>query len=244
MIVRLTCARPSSSPAGSALGSPSLTGRQLPKALLDVAGRPFIDRKLDELRLQGVRRSSCWSATTPTRCSATSPATDLGLEVVTISDGSHLLGTGGAIAAALGQLPASFWVTYGDTLLDAPMAEIEQRFDASGATGLMTVLHNEDRWEPSNVDVADDLVTAYAKGAPPGTHRYIDYGLLLFRREAFAGIGAGATADLSEVLGPLIRSRSLAAFEVTEPFHDIGTPAALEATVRWIEARDGRRGPG
>ena len=221
----------------------SLTGGQVPKALLDVAGRPFLDRRIDDLRLQGVRQVVVMVGHHAEQVQRHLAATDLGLGVLTISEGSTLLGTGGAIAAALGQLPASFWVTYADTFLDAPMAEIEQQFDASGATGLMTVLRNEDRWQPSNVDVADGLVTAYAKGAPPGTYRYIDYGLLLFRREAFAGIGAGATADLSEVLGPLIQSRSLAAFEVTEPFHDIGTPAALEATVRWIEARDGRRGP-
>ena len=163
---------------------------------------------------------------------------------MTISEGPTLLGPAARIAAALGQLPESFWVTYGDTFLDvADGRRSSSASTPSGAAGLMTVLRNEDRWQPSNVDVVDGLVTAYAKGAPAGTYRYIDYGLLLFRREAFAGIGAGATADLSDVLGPLIQSRSLAAFEVTEPFHDIGTPAAVEATVRWIEARDGRRGP-
>jgi len=221
----------------------SLTGGQVPKALLDVAGRPFIDRRIDDLRRQGVRHVVVMVGHHGDQVQRHLAAADLGLEVVAISEGPTLLGTGGAIAAALEQLPASFWVTYADTFLDAPMAEIEQHFDASGATGLMTVLRNEDRWQPSNVGVVDGLVTAYAKGAAPGTFTYIDYGLLLFRREAFAGIGAGATADLSEVVWPLIQSRSLAAFEVTEPFHDIGTPAALEATVRWIEARDGRDAP-
>jgi NDP-sugar pyrophosphorylase family protein len=218
----------------------SLTEGHVPKALLDVAGRPFLDRRIDDLRLQGVQQVVVMVGHHADQVQRHLATTDLGLEVVTISEGPTLLGTGGAIAAALGRLPASFWVTYADTFLDAPMAEIEQHFDASGATGLMTVLRNEDRWQPSNVDVVDGLVTAYAKGRPPGTFRFIDYGLLLFRREAFAGIGAGATADLSEVVGPLIHSRSLVAFEVTEPFHDIGTPAALEATVRWIQAREGR----
>ena len=222
----------------------SLTGGQVPKALLDVAGRPFLDRRIDDLRRQGVRHVVVMVGHHADQVQRHLAATDLGLEVVAISEGPTLLGTGGAIAAALEQLPASFWVTYADTFLDAPMAEIEQQFDASGVTGLMTVLRNEDRWQPSNVEVVDDLVTAYEKGAPPGRFPYIDYGLLLFRRGAFAGIAAGGTADLSEVLGPLIRTRALAAFEVFEPFHDIGTPAALEATVRWIEEREGRRGPG
>ena len=46
----------------------------------------------------------------------------------------------------------------------------------------MTVLHNRDRWEPSNVSVAASSSSSYAKGAPAGTHEYIDYGYLLLGR--------------------------------------------------------------
>ncbi len=42
----------------------------------------------------------------------------------------------------------------------------------------MTVLHNDDRWEPSNVRLDADVVVSYRKGAPPGSHQYLDYGYL------------------------------------------------------------------
>src|SRR4051794_40358150 len=93
----------------------SLTGGQVPKALLDVAGRPFLDRRIDDLRMQGVRQVVVMVGHHADQVEDHLAATDLGLEVVTISEGPALLGTGGAIAAALGQLPASFWVTYADT---------------------------------------------------------------------------------------------------------------------------------
>jgi N-acetyl-alpha-D-muramate 1-phosphate uridylyltransferase len=218
----------------------SLTGGVTPKTLLDVAGRPFLDRRIEDLLAEGVHQVIVLAGHGAAQLRQHIDAADFGMEVVTIAEGSRLLGTGGAIAAALGQLPDSFWVTYADTFLQAPMAEIEELFDASGAVGLMTVLRNEDRWQRSNADVAGGLVAAYEKGAPPGTFPYIDYGLLLFRREAFTGIGPGARADLSDVVGPLIHAGDLAAFEVTEPFHDIGTPAALEETARWIADREGR----
>ena len=41
-------------------------------------------------------------------------------------DGPTLLGTGGSIGAALEALPEVFWVTYGDTLLEVPMADVER----------------------------------------------------------------------------------------------------------------------
>ena len=44
---------------------------------------------------------------------------------------------------------------------------------------------------------------------------------------------------LIEVLTALIASRRLAAFVVTEPFHDIGTPETLRETERFIRARRG-----
>ena len=68
----------------------------------------------------------------------------------------------------------------------------------------MTVLENRDEWETSNVDVAGGLVTAYAKGDPPGSHRFIDYGMLLFRRIAFDAVPRAGAADLGTVIGPLV----------------------------------------
>ena len=51
----------------------------------------------------------------------------------------------------------------------------------------MTVLQNEDRWQRSNVSIDHErLVTSYDKHSSPGSHAYIDYGMLLLRHELFA----------------------------------------------------------
>jgi NDP-sugar pyrophosphorylase family protein len=100
----------------------------------------------------------------------------------------------------------------------------------------MTVLHNADRWQPSNTSVADGRVVAYGKHASGGTHDHIDYGYLLLPVAALDAVEDEAF-DLSVVLQVLIRDRRLAAFEVTERFHDIGTPEALAETDAWLRAR-------
>jgi NDP-sugar pyrophosphorylase family protein len=151
-----------------------------------------------------------------------------------VEDGPVLLGTGGAIRAVVDLLPSMFWVTYGDTLLQVPVHAVEARLSHEPTLlGIMTVLANDDRWETSNVDVEGDLVTAYEKQPIAGTHHHIDYGMLLLRRGAFEESPAGRRLDLGEVLGGLVASRALGAFEVTEPFHDIGTEAAWRETERW-----------
>ena len=128
-------------------------------------------------------------------------------------------------------LPDLFWVTYGDTLLDVRMAPLELEL-AGADDGLLVVVRNDDRLQPSNTTVEGSRVTAYAKDAPPGTHAHLDYGLVLLRRRAFDGSPTAAAFDLGDVLRKLVEAKSLAAVEVEAAFHDIGTPEAWRATRR------------
>ncbi len=215
-----------------------LTGGDVPKALLPVGGHPFIDLKLLQLRSQGARHvvMLIGHGADPLR-EHVGDGSRLGLHVEFVEDGPDLLGTGGAIVAALAssQAPGSFWVTYGDTLLAVPLTEVQGRGDELGLDGMMTVLHNDDRWETSNVSVDHHRVVEYHKGAGPGTHHYIDYGMLWFRRAAFEASSDGLRSfDLSLVVGSLISRGQLGAFEVVERFHDIGNETAWRETDRYV----------
>jgi len=215
-----------------------VTGDTLPKALVPVLGRPFIDWKLEELAAAGAHRvillvghhgsairehvGSSWHSS---------------LEVECVDDGPTLVGTGGALVRALPLLGDAFWVTYGDSLIHIDMERAEARFRRAGVAALMTVLHNQDRFQPSNVVVAGDLVVAYSKDPPPTGAEHIDYGMLAFRRDAIPAIDPSRGVDLTEILATLVDSRQLGAFEVTEQFHDIGTPQALRETERFLLGR-------
>jgi NDP-sugar pyrophosphorylase family protein len=208
-----------------------LTGDRVPKALIDVAGRPFLDRKLDELSAQGVTDVIVLVAHHGDKVRdylVRHPRGDL--QAACFDDGPTLLGTGGAIVQAREHLPAAFFVTYGDTLLDQPMAPVEDAFTRCGRPALMTVVHNEDRQQTSNATVSEGLVVAYSKLDPPGTHEYLDYGLLVFRREMFNGFPVGAPCDLETIVARLVADRLMAAMVVNESFHDVGTPEAVAKT--------------
>ncbi len=138
--------------------------------------------------------------------------------------------------AALAELPEAFWVTYGDTYLPIVLAPVEAAFRSAGRPALMTVLHNEDRWEPSNATVEGDVVTRYEKGASGMTH--LDYGILAFRRSVFEPYPADEPFDLSVVVRDLVGRGEVTAYEVAERFHDIGTPEALADTAAWFAGAD------
>jgi NDP-sugar pyrophosphorylase family protein len=57
---------------------------------------------------------------------------------------------------------------------------------------------------------------------------HIDFGVSAFRREAFAGIAAGVTTDLSIVHQSLIEQRQLLAYETSHRFYEVGSPEGLQ----------------
>lgn len=216
----------------------AITGGSLPKALIPVAGAPFIDHKLGEARRLGADKVVLLLGHGADQiASHVGDGTRFGLDVVTVVDGPRLLGTGGALKRAVASLTERAWVTYGDTLLDPDLGAAEATAAQNSCAAVMTVLHNRDRWEPSNTSVRDGKVVAYGKGAPRGTHDYIDYGYLLLPTAVLQEID-DEVFDLSMVVERLIDARQLAAFTVTDRFHDIGTPEGLAETDAWLSARN------
>lgn len=215
-----------------------LAGETLPKALVPVLGRPFLDWKLEELAAAGVEQIVLLVGHSGDRIqSHVGDGSQFGVEVTYADDGPGLRGTGGAMLDALPMLPDSFWVTYGDTLLDIDLVRAEAQFERSNADVLMTVLHNRGLWEPSNVVIDGNLVMAYSKDPTPLDAEYIDYGMLAFRRRAWTAWSQDEPFDLGALIAPLVAAHRVGAFEVTARFHDIGTVASLRETERYLAER-------
>jgi NDP-sugar pyrophosphorylase family protein len=223
----------------------ALTGGSVPKAMLPVAGRPFIDHKLFEARRLGATRVLLLLGQGAEQLTAhLGDGTQYGVELLTVLDGPRLLGTGGAVRQAVAGLTGDIWITYGDTLLDVDLEAAEAAARARSCRAVMAVLHNRDQWQPSNASVADGRVVAYGRDESRRSepelvsaalvHEYIDYGYTMLPTAVFDDVDAGAF-DLSVIFRRLIAARDLAAFEVTERFHDIGTPAALADTDAWLQ---------
>jgi NDP-sugar pyrophosphorylase family protein len=214
----------------------SLTGGTMAKAMLEVGGRPFIDHKLDEAaRLGASRVVLLLGAHSEAIVAHVGSGKQWKLVVVCVVDDDGLNGTGGALLKAASVLPERYWVTYGDSLLDVDLVAAEGEAERRGWDGVMTVLENEDRWQPSNVAVIGDRVVAYDKERRGHDFRFIDYGYLYLPSDTVTSVGHDRF-DLREALQPLIDRGALGAFRAHAPFHDIGTPEAWAATDEWLRA--------
>lgn len=214
---------------------------RIPKALVEVAGKPFVLHQLELLRARGVRRVVlCLGHLGEQVQALVGDGRRFGVEVACSFDGDRLLGTGGALRAALPLLGDRFLVLYGDSYLDCDYAAVAARFVESGRLALMTVFRNGGQWDASNVVFRDGRILRYAKGARDPQMEHIDYGLGALRAEALAPYPQGAPLDLAAVYQDLLARGELAGFEVAQRFYEIGSPEGLEETRRFLEAREHR----
>jgi NDP-sugar pyrophosphorylase family protein len=210
----------------------------IPKAMVEVAGRPFIDHQLALLRRNGLRRVVlCLGHLGEQIERHLGDGSALGLELRYSHDGDRLLGTGGALVRAAPLLGPAFWVLYGDSYMDIDYAAVLRHFEAGGHDGLMTVLHNEDRWDRSNVVFRNGRLLCYDKRAPRPEMTHVDYGVSLLRAAELTRLPADRPCDLADLYTELVSRGRMVGYEVTQRFYEIGSPRGLQETQEYLLAR-------
>lgn len=214
---------------------------KIPKALLEVAGRPFIHHQLKLLKARGLSRVVvCAGYLGGMIRDQVGNGHSFGLEVSYSFDGDRLLGTGGALKKALPLLGPAFFVLYGDSYLTCDYLTVQKTFEASGCQGLMTVYRNEGRYDASNVAFENGRITVYDKTSQTDRLKYIDYGLGMLKARVFEKTPAQEPFDLASLYQGLSAAGDLAGYETPERFYEIGSKEG------WAEL-DGllkiRRGP-
>jgi MurNAc alpha-1-phosphate uridylyltransferase len=222
------------------------TTQVVPKALIPVNGRPFIDLQLEWLRAEGVKRVvlSIGYKGTLLR-DHVGDGGQFGLDVEYVDEGAELRGTGGALRLALerGALPESFLVLYGDSYLSVALGPVWEAFAASGQDALMTVLRNEGRWDRSNVRYADGWILLYDKsGTGSEDLQYIDYGLSVLSRRLVEEEIPLAFFDLAVLFNRLSRAGRLAGYEVQDRFYEVGSPSGLAELQTYLRSGSGPGG--
>jgi NDP-sugar pyrophosphorylase family protein len=212
----------------------------MPKALVPVAGRPFIDHQLDLLRRNGIRKVvMCLGYLGEMVRDHLGDGSSRGMEIQYSFDGEKLLGTGGAVRRAMPMLGNVFWIMYGDSYMDIDYRAVLSAFDKQpSADGLMTILHNAGRWDTSNVIYRDSRLIKYDKRSKSEEMQFIDYGVAILRRSAIESIPPNTAADLADLYSRLVSEGKMIGYEVKNRFYEIGTPESLaEADAYLRQAR-------
>jgi NDP-sugar pyrophosphorylase family protein len=216
---------------------------KIPKALVDVSGRPFIDHQLELLRDNGIRRVVlCVGYLGEMLRDHLGDGSRFGMELTYAFDGPRLLGTGGAVRRALPMLGETFWVMYADSYMDIDYRAVLASFAASGAQALMTVLRNDNQWDRSNAVFRDGKLLRYDKRQQTPDMSYVDYGVAILRREAAERLPADEVSDLADLYRDMVAGGRMVGYEVTRRFYEIGSPQGLRETQEYLATRNARSG--
>ncbi|MDR1943505.1 MAG: NTP transferase domain-containing protein [Synergistaceae bacterium] len=215
---------------------------KIPKALLEINGRPFIDYQLSLLRSRGIENVVlCVGFLGDMIEEYLGDGKNHRLLVQYSFDGERPLGTGGAIKKALPLLGDRFFILYGDSYLPIDYRAVEDAYLRSGKPALMTVFRNDGRWDASNAvylpggSDGAGVVAYYDKRSPAKDMNYIDYGLSCCRAKEFLKENRGCF-DAADVFCRLSAEGRLAGFEAAERFYEIGSFGGIADFSRYIES--------
>jgi len=197
------------------------------KSLIEFNGKPFIEYQLGLLRKNNFKEiviCAGYGAEKLENYFDNNRFDDIDIKL--IKDGDKQLGTGGAIKNALPFLGSNFMVIYGDSYLDFSYKNAIHKFLLSGKLALMTIYHNENKYDRSNIRYSRDRIASYNKINPDKRYKYIDYGANFFSANCF--IDTPNIFDLSFLQRELINKKMMACEIVTDRFYEIGSEKGID----------------
>lgn len=207
----------------------------VPKPMVPVAGRPFLDYELRLLTRNGFHDFViCVGYRADQIERYFGNGSELGISIAYSNDGEKQLGPSGALTNAAKLLKNEFMVTYGDAFLQMNYRDFEESFRSSGKLGMMAVLDNHNSFGNSDIVVKDGLVVEYDKTNQKPEMTWINFGATMLQKRALGVIPASTVLEEEQFYRALIAKRELAAFVTTNRFYEIGTIPALREFEKFV----------
>ena len=208
---------------------------RVPKPMVQVKGRPFLEYEVELLKNAGVRDFVlCVGYKGQIIKNHFGDGKKFGARISYSFEGEKLLGPAGALKNAEALLEDVFFVTYGDGYLVMDYAQAWNFFLKSKKLGMMVVYENHNKYGKSDIAVKDGYVVKYDKKRQTPTMVWINFGVSYLRKEALNLIPRDRTFGEEDFYNELISRKELLAFETKGRFYEIGTPEALNEFSRFI----------
>jgi D-glycero-alpha-D-manno-heptose 1-phosphate guanylyltransferase len=209
---------------------------ELPKPMIPVAGRPFLDWVLQHLAAQGIRSaviSACYKAEVIRSYYEAQLQGDIAVSVLTEA---VALGTGAAVSFVRSRLQAEVYlVLNGDTLTLAPLGQFLHEFKASGAAAAICCgpVQDTGRYGSLHLDGDGYLCDFAEKREGSGL---VNAGVYLFRPSVIDLFPQRAPLSMEHEVLPYLLARGvrLRGFVSNSPFLDIGTPETLTSAPAFV----------
>jgi mannose-1-phosphate guanylyltransferase len=214
----------------------------MPKPLIPLVDRPFLDHVLDHLARHGVDEVLLSS---PYLEKAFSAFLDRrrGKPALTWITEDAPLGTGGAVAKAARSLDRAFLVLNGDILTDLDLTALVEAHRSHGAVATITLSAVDDARPYGLVAVdADGRVREFREKPPEAVAGLVNAGTYVLEPSAVRGVGIDRAVSIEREVFPGLIAGGAAVwgFVTTAYWIDLGTPEKyLRASFDALEGRIG-----
>jgi NDP-sugar pyrophosphorylase family protein len=212
---------------------------ELPKALVPVCGRPFIEHMIEGLRSQGISRVHVAAGYRADQIKEWAERQTMAGVAITVSVEPAPLGTAGGINYALPFMAEgrSILVLNGDSLLPkARIADLVTAREKKPAfQAVIAAVEMTERGQYGTVEIDEnDRITAFKEKAD-NRRGYVNGGIYLLDTDVLHGIPGGIAVSIEKEIFPqLAEAGRLGAVKIPGPLLDMGTPQGLARTEAFL----------
>ena len=202
-----------------------------PKAMAEVAGRPFLEHLLDRVTRDGFRQVCLL---TGYGAQAIEGYFGTGHErglAIAYSQEPEPLGTGGALRLAASRFPDErFVVMNGDSLFQLPLRSLIDEHLHKGALATLALAQAAEVGRYGGVETdGDGQVCRFVEKGEPAAGGLVNGGIYVIERSVLEAIPSGRAVSLEREVFPALVGEGLYAVPFDGPLVDIGVPRDLEA---------------
>jgi NDP-sugar pyrophosphorylase family protein len=212
----------------------------IPKVLMEIEGKPFIYWKVRQLLNQGIDEIFLLTGLGHLEVEEYLYSSEYKRFITCIKDPTENCGTGAAFDAIRSNLNKTFVVTYGDSLMNMNLAELEDTY-AKSDLPVLAVTKELDSNMKFNAKLEQKMIKAYRKQDPDTNSNCIDYGYFVSSIENIPQFSIDVIQqkyDFDLVFDYLSKTNNLSGYLTKEKYFEIGTPHSFESTKkRWKQIK-------
>lgn len=208
---------------------------KIPKVMIEVAGKPFLEHQLEYLKKFGFRRFLILVSYLREQILAYFQSGEKWGVEMDYSEEKEPMGTGGALRLAYPKLDEQLVLLNGDTFYPLDYADLLKKAEGFKNGVWVVVYNNREKVAPNNVQTdTHGNITAYSGRNPDGMNG-VDGGVYFVNKSVVELTPEGQKISLEEALYPaLIRKKQLKAYWTATRYYDMGTFERLDVVKTFL----------
>tara|TARA_B100000900_G_scaffold405670_1_gene415593 strand:+ start:487 stop:1185 length:699 start_codon:yes stop_codon:yes gene_type:complete len=197
----------------------------IPKALIEINNKPFIEWQINYFVNQGKKKFLLCLGHFSDQIIEFVKNKFPDNEIIFSLDGKKMLGTGGALVNAFDQLEEKFFVVYGDSYLQVDLKDMESRHGIKNNVITMAIFKNNNMYDKSNIQILDKNLRYYENSSEICDH--IDYGVSIISKKILSEYNLSSFINLSQIYENESKKNKINYYLAKNRFYEIGSEKGI-----------------